>query len=111
MCSKFPRPALQAVSIFLAVCFTSIFGAAEARTLAIGTISADPVGEIRTFKPFADYLARHLAPDGVSEVKVVVAGDIPEIAGMLKRGEVDLFYRQPRHGIDREPTLWRQIHC
>ena len=62
-----------------------------AKTLSIGTISATPVDEIRTFKPFADYLASKLVGDGVKAVKVVIAADIHQMAKMLKNGEADLF--------------------
>lgn len=91
MSSTISKRGLRAFIFSLAVCFNLSFGMAQADILTIGTISADPVDEIRNFKPFADYLVRQLASDGVDKVKVQVARDIPEIAGMLKRQKIDLF--------------------
>lgn len=62
-----------------------------AKTLNIGTISADPVDEIRVFQPFADYLAGKLANDGIDAATVVIAADIHQMAALLKSGKVDLF--------------------
>lgn len=62
-----------------------------AKTLTIGTISASPVDEIRTFQPFADYLAGELAGDGIDAVKVAIAANINEMSTMLKYGETDLY--------------------
>lgn len=62
-----------------------------AKTLTIGTISTNPVDEIRTFQPFADYLAGELAGDGIDAVKVVIAANVNQMSTMLKNGETDLF--------------------
>lgn len=62
-----------------------------ATTLTIGSISAAPVEETRTFQPFADYLAELLATDGVDAAKVIIAPTIAQMVALMKSGEVDLF--------------------
>ncbi|HEY9163648.1 MAG TPA: phosphate/phosphite/phosphonate ABC transporter substrate-binding protein [Magnetovibrio sp.] len=62
-----------------------------ATTLTLGSISATPVEETRTFQPFADYLGELLAADGVDQVKVVIAPNIAQMAALMKNGKVDLF--------------------
>ncbi|MEH6633129.1 MAG: phosphate/phosphite/phosphonate ABC transporter substrate-binding protein [Halopseudomonas aestusnigri] len=64
---------------------------AKAETISIGTISSDPVGEIKLFTPFANYLAQELSADGIDEVKIVIASDVRQMVKMLKHHEVDLF--------------------
>lgn len=82
---------LPVVIVALALLLLIFPGIVRAETLTIGTISNDPVTEIRRFKPFADFLAKRLASDGIDKVNVVVAADIPDIAEKLRRQEVDLF--------------------
>ncbi|KLN61215.1 hypothetical protein WH96_08670 [Kiloniella spongiae] len=64
---------------------------ANSGTLSIGTISSEPVGDIKTFTPFANYLAEELIDDGVDGIKVVIAPDINQMVAMLKQKEIDLF--------------------
>lgn len=86
--SHVKRPVLMLAIAGLALTMTS---GAWAKTLKIGTISAAPVDEIRTFQPFADYLAGELADDGIVAVKVVIAADVHQMAALLKSGDVDLY--------------------
>ncbi len=79
------------VVFFLTVCLITTSQIARADVLTIGTISADPVEEIRVFQPFVDYLTRQLADSRFDKVKVAIARNISEIVGMLKRKEVDLY--------------------
>lgn len=73
------------------MCLLMVGLPAAAKTLTIGTVSATPVEETRTFQPFADHLARLLAGDGIDAVNVTIAGNIPHMANLLKTGAVDLF--------------------
>jgi len=68
---------------------------AFARTLVIGTISDEPVKEIRTFLPFVKYLAKQLETSGIDDGKVVIARDIDHMASLIRKGEVDLFVDSP----------------
>lgn len=67
----------------------------HARALVIGTISDEPVKEIRTYQPFAQYLAQQLTLFGIDEGKVVVARDIDHMADLIRTGQVDLFFDSP----------------
>lgn len=79
------------VALAIALLALTVASPSWAKTLNIGTISAAPIDEIRTFQPFADYLADNLDGDGIDDVKVVIAANIHQMAKMLKNGEADLF--------------------
>jgi len=87
---SFPVGRLSAILTFLVLSFGGVH-IANARTLAIGSISLDPVGETRVYQPFADYLAGKLGSLGIDGGKVVVADSIGAMAAMLRRKEVDIF--------------------
>lgn len=89
-CSRLILTLAFMVLAFMVLAFT-ITPQAWAKTLKIGTISAVPVDEIRTFQPFADYLAAELADDGIEAAEVLIAADVHQMAAMLKSGEADLF--------------------
>lgn len=80
----------------LCICISLLsVNSAFARTLVIGTISDEPVKEIRTFLPFVKYLARQLETSGIDDGKVVIARDIDHMASLIRQGEVDLFVDSP----------------
>lgn len=79
------------VGIMVAMVALAVASPSWAKTLIVGTVSAVPVDEIRTFQPFADYLAAALTEDGIDGAEVVIAADIHQMAAMLKSGAVDLF--------------------
>ncbi len=56
----------------------------------MGSISPTPRQETARFQPFVDYLARRMAAAGIAQVRVVVAGSMAEMAGLMKKGEADL---------------------
>ncbi len=87
---NFPVGRYAAVLTFLFIVFCAA-DIASARTLAIGSISLDPVGETRVYQPFADYLADKLGAYGIEDGKVVVADSIAAMAAMLRRKEVDIY--------------------
>ncbi len=80
----------------LCLCISLLSGnTALARPLVIGTISDEPVKEIRAFLPFAKYLAKQLETFGIDDGKVVIARDIDHMASLINKGEVDLFVDSP----------------
>lgn len=66
-------------------------GAAAARTLVIGSISLDPVGETRAYQQFADFVAGKLGSQGIDGGKVTVADSIEKMAELIRLEKVDLF--------------------
>ncbi len=70
-------------------------GSVSAKELTIGTISDEPVKEIRTFLPFSKYLARQLEGFGIDDGSVVIARDIDHMAALIRQGKVDLFVDSP----------------
>lgn len=68
---------------------------ARAMTLVIGSISVNPSGEMADWLPFANYLARELAADGITQGKVVVARSEQEMAELIRSGKVDLYIDSP----------------
>lgn len=68
---------------------------ASATELRIGTISADPLKDIKEFQPLATYLGSRLGSQGINSAAVVIAQDIPQMANMLKSGKVDVYIDSP----------------
>lgn len=68
---------------------------AEKGILSVGSISRLPKKEVATFQPFADHLARQLRTVGISGGRVVVAGSMAEMAGLMRKGEVDIYIDSP----------------
>jgi phosphonate transport system substrate-binding protein len=68
---------------------------AWAGTIHIGDIHAQPVDAIKRSTPLAKYLAKELQAEGIDQGKVVVVRTIPEMAGLIKEGKVDLFIDSP----------------
>lgn len=81
----------------LASLLTAGLASAQTKTqqLVVGTISDEPVKEIRVFLPFAQHLARQLAAFGVEEGTVVIARDIDHMVRLVRNGEIDLFVDSP----------------
>lgn len=87
---------LKVVLFNLVLLFGALLSfAVTARPLVVGTIGDEPVKEIRTFLPFAQYLARQLEHEGIREGQVVIARDIAHMADLLKTGQVDLYFDSP----------------
>jgi len=68
-----------------------IFGA-EAKPLVFGRVFDDPVRAIRDRQEFVDYLAKKLAPVGITGGKIVVVDKLHLLAQALRDGQVDLFH-------------------
>lgn len=69
--------------------------AAEGRFLTLGRITQEPDKNVKRLDAMARYLAAILASDGISAVKVAIAESPEQMAGMLRKGEVDLFSETP----------------
>jgi len=66
--------------------------AAEGKELIFGRVFDDPVRAIRDRQEFVDYLARKLAPVGITGGKIVVVEKINLLVQALNEGKVDLFH-------------------
>lgn len=64
-------------------------------TLTVGSISIYPAQEIKKFLPFSKYLAGELKSEGIDQGKVVVAGSISEMAGLIRERKVDIYMDSP----------------
>lgn len=67
----------------------------DGRRLTLGRITEEPDRNISKLNTMATYLARVMAPDGIEGVDVAIAETPEKMAGMLRRGEVDLFSETP----------------
>jgi phosphonate transport system substrate-binding protein len=66
--------------------------AAEERLLVFGRVHDDPVRSIRDRQEFVDYIAKKLAPLGITGGRIVVVDKLQSLAKALKEGKVDLFH-------------------
>ncbi|HWO41539.1 MAG TPA: phosphate/phosphite/phosphonate ABC transporter substrate-binding protein [Candidatus Eisenbacteria bacterium] len=64
----------------------------DKKVLVFGRVFDDPVRAIRDRQEFVDYLARQLAPYGISSGKILVVEKIHMLAQALREGKVDLFH-------------------
>jgi phosphonate transport system substrate-binding protein len=64
----------------------------QTRAIVLGDISDDPAEVIEGTQPLADYLAANLADYGVTEGQVRVVTSTEEMAQLLEKGEVDLYF-------------------
>lgn len=66
--------------------------AAEGKELVFGRVFDDPVRAIRDRQELVDYMAKKLAPVGITGGKILVVEKIHLLAQALKEGKVDLFH-------------------
>ena len=66
--------------------------AVDRNVLMFGRVFDDPVRAIRDRQEFVDYLAKRLAPVGITEGKIMVVEKIHSLAQALREGKVDLFH-------------------
>lgn len=64
----------------------------ESRAIVFGDISDDPAEVIEGTQPLADYLASQLREFGITEGRVRVVSSTEEMAELLEKGEVDLYF-------------------
>lgn len=69
----------------------SIFGmhAAHAEELVFGRISDSPKDSYRELKPLLDYVVPRMKSVGVTSGRILMAKDMSQMLGFLRRGEVD----------------------
>jgi len=66
--------------------------AAEEKLLIFGRVQANPVRAIRDRQEFVDYIAKKLAPLGITGGKILVVDKVAQLAQALREGKVDLFH-------------------
>ncbi|MFQ5887573.1 MAG: phosphate/phosphite/phosphonate ABC transporter substrate-binding protein [Candidatus Hydrothermarchaeales archaeon] len=66
--------------------------AAEGRLLIFGRVQSNPVKAIRDRQPFVDYIAKKLAPLGISGGRILVVDKMSLLARAIREGKVDLFH-------------------
>ncbi len=66
--------------------------AAEEKLLVFGRVQDNPVRAIRDRQEFVDYIAKNLAPLGITGGKILVVDKIGQLSEALKEGKVDLFH-------------------
>jgi ABC-type phosphate/phosphonate transport system, periplasmic component len=64
----------------------------EGKVLVFGRVFDDPVRAIRDRQEFVDYLAKKLAPSGITSGKILVVEKMHMLSQALKEGRVDLFH-------------------
>jgi phosphonate transport system substrate-binding protein len=64
----------------------------EERFLVFGRVHDDPVRSIRDRQEFVDYIAKKLAPVGITSGRIVVVEKLKSLGQALKEGKVDLFH-------------------
>jgi phosphonate transport system substrate-binding protein len=65
------------------------------RVLTFGAIASSPKDEIARMQPMADYIAAHLADQGIGGAQITIAGSVPQMAEMIRAGEVDVYIDSP----------------
>ena len=81
------------LSLHLPQFFNSSFlFAADGKVLVFGRVHDDPVRSIRDRQEFVDYIAKKLAPVGVTGGRILVVEKMHLLAQALREGKVDLFH-------------------
>jgi len=89
------------IRVWTAVCLffllSSFIGASflanvEGKELVFGRVHDDPVRSIRDRQEFVDYMAKRLAPLGITSGRIVVVEKMHMLAQALREGKVDLFH-------------------
>lgn len=79
--------------LFLLLAFA--FGhalAAEERLLVFGRVQDNPVRAIKDRQEFVDYIAKKLAPLGITGGRILVVDKVGQLARAIREGKVDLFH-------------------
>ncbi len=66
--------------------------AAEERLLVFGRVGDNPVRAIKDRQGFVDYIAKKLAPLGITGGRVLVVDKVSQLARAIREGKVDLFH-------------------
>jgi phosphonate transport system substrate-binding protein len=86
---RFRATAPLLIAGFISPHFTS------AEPVIIGSIHREAAAEIKKFLPLANYVGRHLQPEGITEARIVVAKDVSQMATLLREGKVDVYIDSP----------------
>lgn len=65
---------------------------AEERLLVFGRVQENPVRAIRDRQGFVDYIAKKLAPLGITGGRILVVDKVGQLARAIREGKVDLFH-------------------
>lgn len=84
-------PSLLSLLFLLGLAFPHSL-AAEEKFLVFGRVHDDPVRSIRDRQEFVDYMAKKLAPLGITGGRIVVVEKMQVLARALREGKVDLFH-------------------
>jgi len=66
--------------------------AAEERLLVFGRVQDNPVRAIKDRQGFVDYIAKKLAPLGITGGRILVVDKVSQLARVIREGKVDLFH-------------------
>ena len=88
-----PVPLSICLFLFLIVSFASrsVLGA-EGKLLVFGRVQDNPVRAIKDRQGFVDYIAKNLAPLGITGGRILVVDKVGQLARAIKEGKVDLFH-------------------
>ncbi len=88
-----PVPVSICLFLFLIVSFAprSLLGA-EGKLLVFGRVQDNPVRAIKDREGFVDYIAKKLAPLGITGGRVLVVEKVGQLARAIREGKVDLFH-------------------
>ena len=90
-CKRLPILSLFSLLLVMGLAYRHPL-AAEDRVLIFGRVHDDPVRSIRDRQEFVDYMAKKLAPLGVTGGKIMVVEKMRLLGQALKEGKVDLFH-------------------
>jgi len=82
---------LSPLPLFLLLAFGHAL-AAEERFLVFGRVHDDPVTAIKYRQGFVDYIAKKLAPLGITGGRILVVEKMHLLARAIREGKVDLFH-------------------
>ncbi|MBI4488326.1 MAG: phosphate/phosphite/phosphonate ABC transporter substrate-binding protein [Deltaproteobacteria bacterium] len=78
--------------LFLPFFASNSLHAAEEKLLVFGRVAEDPVKAIRDRQGFVDYIAKKLAPLGLTGGRILVVDKMSLLAQAIREGKVDLFH-------------------
>ena len=77
---------------YAALITAAVATANDGKTLVFGRVHDDPVRSIRDRQEFVDYMAKKLAPFGISSGRILVVEKMQTLAQALKEGKADIFH-------------------
>lgn len=67
----------------------------SAKNLVIGTINNEPRSRFKRYIPIANHIVKKLGDTTINRGAVVIARNLDEMASLLKRGAVDIYFDSP----------------